>query len=105
MLPEAVMLAFACAGGGLLGLFFFGGLWWTVQKGISAAQPGLWFSASLLVRTGVVLTGFYLVGNDHWQRMLLCLVGFSIARPIVGRLTRTLGQAVSPPRRESPHAP
>ena len=37
----------------LLGAFFFGGLWWTVQKGVTSETPALWFLGSLLLRTGV----------------------------------------------------
>ena len=33
-------LALALATGALLGVFFFGGLWWTVQKGVESDRPG-----------------------------------------------------------------
>jgi F1F0 ATPase subunit 2 len=70
----------------LLGVFFFGGLWWTVQKGLSAARPALWFVCSLLLRTALTLAGFYLVAADDWQRLLACLAGFVAARFLVARL-------------------
>ena len=44
--------------------------------------------ASLWMRMGIALGGFYLVGREHWQRMLLCLLGFVIARPVVMWITR-----------------
>jgi F1F0 ATPase subunit 2 len=72
--------------GMLLGAAFFGGLWWTVRKGATAQQPALWFGLSFLLRTGVVMVGFYLVAGDNWQRLLLCLFGFVIARIIIVRL-------------------
>lgn len=81
----------------LLGAFFFGGLWWTVRKGITAKQPALLFMGSMVVRMSVVMGGFYLVGGDHWQRMLACLMGFMSARLIVIRLTLP-APAVSAPR-------
>ena len=37
----------------------------------------------------IVLAGFYFVGRGHWERLLVCLLGFVIARFIVMRLTRT----------------
>ena len=46
-------LALALLAGALLGAFFFGGLWWTVQKGVTSERPALWFLGSLLLRTGV----------------------------------------------------
>ena len=85
---ENLMLALALGVGSLLGAFFFGGLWWTVQKGVNAKHPALWFFSSMLLRTGITLTGFYEVSAGHWQRFLACLVGFVIVRFIVLRLTR-----------------
>ena len=44
----------------LLGAFFFGGLWWTVQKGLTSNNPVLWFYGSTLLRTSFAVAGFYL---------------------------------------------
>ena len=71
----------------LLGAIFFGGLWWTVQKVISAKQPGLLFFGSLLLRMSLALAGFYFVSGGHWERLMVCLTGFFIARLIVTRLS------------------
>ena len=60
---ETLILVLAWAAGGLLGAFFFGGLWWTVRKGASSQRPALWFFGSMLLRSGVVLIGFYLVAH------------------------------------------
>jgi F1F0 ATPase subunit 2 len=94
---DTAMLWLACASGVLLGALFFGGLWWTLRRGVSSARPALWFFASLLLRMGVTLVGFYVVGAGHWQRLLLCLLGFLMARALVTRLTR--------PVAETRHAP
>ena len=80
---EIGALLLALVTGALLGMIFFGGLWWTVQKGFASKQPALWFFGSLLLRTGIVLAGFYLVGRGHWERLLVCMVGFLVARLIV----------------------
>ena len=92
----SIMVLFA---GMLIGGVFFGGLWWTVQKGVTARQPALWFGASLLLRTGVVLAGFYYVAGANWKRLLLCLLGFVIARLIATRLAamRMAGEASHAP--------
>ena len=85
-----VLFLLLASGAGLgLGAIFFGGLWWTVRRGLSSHGPALWFLGSLLLRTGIVLAGFYLVGRGNWPRMVVCLVGFMIARFLVMRLTRT----------------
>lgn len=73
----------------VLGALFFGGLWWTVQRAASVRWVGLWFFSSLLLRTAAVLTGFYLSCGDDWRRWLAALLGFSMARLIITRLTRT----------------
>ncbi len=54
-------LAISCVAGVALGVFFFGGLWLTVRKGVSSRRPALWFLGSMLVRIGATLAGFYLV--------------------------------------------
>ena len=50
---ETLGLALALVAGVLLGAFFFGGLWWTVRKGVSSERPALWFFGSLLLRMSV----------------------------------------------------
>ena len=82
-------LAQALAAGGLLGAMFFGGLWWTVIKGLASERPALWFFVSSQVRTVIALGGFYFIGSEHWQRWLVCLLGFVLARAIVKWLTRS----------------
>ena len=85
---ETWMLAMSVFAGGMLGAIFFGGLWWTVQKGVTSQQPGLLFMASLLIRMTVTLVGFYLMAGSHWDRMFMCLLGFLVARMVVTRLTK-----------------
>jgi F1F0 ATPase subunit 2 len=80
-----------------LGLFFFGGLWWTVRKGTVAANPSLWFFGSFMLRTGVALYGFYLISAGDWRRLLAALAGFVLARIALTRF--------APPPQESSHAP
>jgi len=84
---ELVQILMVLFTGVLLGAIFFGGLWWTVQRGLSARQPALWFGASMLLRTAVVLAGFYFFAGPDWKRLLVCMVGFIIARFVVIRLT------------------
>lgn len=83
---ESLALTLAALAGGVLGVAFFTALWWTVRKGVSSRQPALWFFLSWLARTALVLAGFYLIGANHWQRLLACLLGFTVARPIVARV-------------------
>ncbi|MFA6063464.1 MAG: ATP synthase subunit I [Gallionella sp.] len=90
---DVVMMAYALSGGLVLGIVFFGGLWWTVNRGLTARQPAVWFILSLLLRLSVALAGFYFVAGSDWRRLLVCLAGFVIARQIVTRATRVRGGA------------
>ena len=102
---ETLGLALALATGVLLGAIFFGGLWWTVRKGVSSDRPALWFCGSLLLRMSVALAGFYLVAGGHWERLLVCLLGFVMARLAVMRLTRSPAEDQTRPAQEAGHAP
>jgi F1F0 ATPase subunit 2 len=77
--------------GMILGGIFFGGLWWTVKRGLQSKNPAKWFLLSLMVRIGITLAGFYFVGKGHAERMVACLVGFILARFIVDRMTISKG--------------
>lgn len=101
---DIITLAPALVAGILLGVLFFGGLWWTVQKGASSNRPARWFFGSLLLRMSIVLAGFYVVAHGHWERMLACLLGFVMARLILMRLTRS-AENPSCEAQETNHAP
>lgn len=78
----------ALVAGILLGLVFFGGLWWTVRMGLASPQPALWFLGSFLVRTAIAVAGFYFVAQGNWRRLVACLSGFLLARIATAWLTR-----------------
>ena len=95
VLPRLWAPLFTCAGGVVLGLFFFGGLWWTVRQGASARRPALWFLGSLVLRMGVALLGFYLVAGGQLARLGFCLLGFLVARALVLWVTRRVPSDVA----------
>jgi F1F0 ATPase subunit 2 len=94
---EVAALTVVLMAGILIGGFFFGGLWWTVQKGLTSKNPALWFFGSTLLRLGIALAGFYLVARSDWRKLLICMLGFLIARVAVTRLTRTTRQGIDAP--------
>lgn len=87
-MTETLARVLAGVAGLLLGGMFFGGLWWTIRRGVSSPRPALWFVVSLLLRTGVAVAGFVLVARGDWPRLTLCLLGFAAARLIATWLTR-----------------
>ena len=102
---ESLMMALAWGVGAVLGVVFFGGLWWTVRKSLYSKRPALWIFGSLMLRLSIVAAGFYLFSGRHWGRLLLCLLGFIAARFGVIRLTRPSGQDQTGPAQEATHAP
>jgi len=104
MINEALPLIFAWAAGVGLGAFFFGGLWWTLRRGMSSKRPALWFFASLLVRMSILLSGMFFVAGGHWERMVVSLVGCIMARQLLMWLTPSLRRESTRPEEEKSHA-
>ena len=102
---ETLSCLLATAMGLVLGAIFFWGLWWTVRRGVASPRPAMWFLGSLLLRTSIVLAGLYVVGRGHWERLLLCLLGFVVARLVVTRLTRPQEAVLLGTPREARNAP
>jgi F1F0 ATPase subunit 2 len=104
MITDIFMLLLAAAGGGLLGVFYFAGLRWTVRRSLASKSTALWISGSFLLRTAVILGGFYWIGAGDPLRMLACLAGFIVARVIVMKLTGDSAFARDAAAREAGHA-
>jgi len=94
---EVLALLLAAVSGGLLGLLFFGGLWWTLQRALVSSNPALWFGTSAVLRIGLTVAGFVVISAGQWLRMLACLFGFWLARWLMRRLTAArMGLNTSP---------
>lgn len=85
---ETAQFIFITAAGFVLGALFFGGLWFTVKKSVSAKNPAWWIFGSLIVRMAIALLGFYYMSQFGWQAMLLGLFGFITARFMVMFFTK-----------------
>ncbi len=104
-MPMAMALALSGLAGLALGAFFFGGLWWTVRKLVDVTRPALWVFASLWLRMGIAMVGFYFVAQGHWERLVACLLGFVVARLLVSLLTRAPEAHQPRDQKEPRHAP
>jgi F1F0 ATPase subunit 2 len=69
--------------GFLLGLFYFGSLWLTVQQLPTTQWPIRLTLGSLFSRMAIVLLGFYLIIDGSWQRAIIALLGLLVARTIL----------------------
>ena len=86
MLVEWNALLFALIGGVATGIFYFGGLWWTVKRLTVPRQPVLWGFGSFLIRAVVSLAAFYMVTGLQWERLAVCLFGFMSVKVVLVRL-------------------
>jgi F1F0 ATPase subunit 2 len=83
-----VGLLAALSAGLVLGTVFFGGLWWTVRRGLTAAIPAVWFGLSALGRMALVLCGLYSFARLGLPSLSACLCGLLLARVAVKHFTR-----------------
>ncbi|MDA3832667.1 MAG: ATP synthase subunit I [Spirochaetales bacterium] len=84
-MSKVVILITAFAAGIGLGAFYFGGLWLTVQRLSKVRRPALLSMCSLFGRLGITVFGFYLIMDGHWERMIVCMIGFLVMRGILVR--------------------
>lgn len=87
---ETLLILLAFVAGIALGIIFFGGLWLTVKKMVSAKIPALWVLSSFIIRFGIVLLGFYFISLGNWQRLISCLLGFIASRFMVIQFTKSI---------------
>ncbi len=87
---EWIALLGPLLGGVFLGLLFFGGLWLTIKYAVKARNAGPWFVLSMLLRTALVLAGFYLIAQGEFAAFLACLLGFILSRMMVIKKIRSL---------------
>ena len=95
MRSEVLNLALGILEGILLGVFFYGGLWWTIQKAISSEFTAFWFLGSMILRMGVVLTGVYFVCHENLIRIFPCLLGLFIGRIAVGYFVKVMPKVMA----------
>ncbi|GAB3265146.1 hypothetical protein GCM10027347_32680 [Larkinella harenae] len=79
------------------GVVFYGGLWLTVKKALNNKYASLLFFSSFLLRTAFTLTVFYFAAAGRWERMLVCMAGFLIARLAVIYFTKEKKGAMPAP--------
>lgn len=86
---EIIMhIVLSIAAGVILGVFFFGGLWKTVNLIEDIKRPMLWMAGSFIIRSAVVMIGLYVLLQMHWLNMAVALIGFFMTRIILVRKYR-----------------
>ena len=100
---EILFLVLAFIAGLLLGTFFFGGLWFTIKKSVASKTPAFWILGSFIFRVCITMLGFYFISSGSWQRLLISLLGFIIARFIVTHLTKPAAEMQKQIKKEVDH--
>jgi F1F0 ATPase subunit 2 len=84
-MPATIAFLLILLAGFALGIVFYGGLWLTVRALPKSRHALLIALASFWGRTGLVVAGLLLAMDASWQRALICLLGFAIARIVLAR--------------------
>jgi F1F0 ATPase subunit 2 len=77
---EILVLVITMMSGSVLGVFYFGGLWFTLKHLPGSQQPALLALSGFLVRSLVCLFVFYLISSNGWEGTVSSLVGFTLAK-------------------------
>ena len=76
-------LLLAAIFGAAMGVFYYGGLWLTVERLSRVKNPTLWSNLSLLIRISVLLGLCYLFLELLQAAALVAFVGFLLARSLL----------------------
>jgi F1F0 ATPase subunit 2 len=71
-----------------LGLFYFGGLWWTLRSLPGRPHPRAWIGLSFVIRTLIALFGFWVIIQKDVYAFFFTIGAFFLTRLF---LTRKLG--------------
>ena len=80
MKTEIFYCGLALLWGLALGLFYFGGLWWTLRIFIQKDRPKLWFGLSFLIRIFVVMLFFWIIIEKNIGAFFISFAGFFLMR-------------------------
>lgn len=87
-MSDAGQIGLSALFGVVLGIVFFGGLFWTIQRGVQSQRPALTFAVSYFVRFFAIGISFWLMASNHWGSIPACLCALVATRYVFTRLTR-----------------
>lgn len=83
MTLEGWQLAASLIAGGLIGTFYFGGLWLTVKRIPTSGNPHLLLVSSFFLRMAVSLAALFALIPWGWQALAAAMFGLLIARQVL----------------------
>jgi len=91
-----IILAAMLAVGFAVGIVYFLGLWLTLSRYTGKERFGSKLFVSFLIRLALAISVFYFFMQDDWQRLILLLIGFLIARQMMIRRLREPAPSIKP---------
>jgi len=82
--------------GFIVGILYFQGLWLTISRYSGSKYLGGKLLVSFLIRLTLAIGIFYYFMQDDWQRLILQLIGFLVARQVMIRRVRQPSPAAKP---------
>jgi F1F0 ATPase subunit 2 len=115
-MPHWIELVLVVVAGTVLGIFFFGGLAFTVRRMVEGRAGAFHTLFSFLLRASVVIGCFWLLSRNRAENWIACLAGFTLAKIAVSKVgffrawfepSQSAKNALvgDPKRREDRHAP
>lgn len=84
-------LLFMLGVGAGLGMFYFYGLWLTIEWISRSKISVLMVLASFAIRIVLVVAAILVLSQGRWERIVACLVGFMLIRLVVLARARPAG--------------
>ncbi len=82
-------------GGFIIGLLYHTGLWWTVKLLRRSRSPVLLSIGSFYLRMSVTMAAFYIVMQNDWRRLAVCLAGFMAVKFVMTRIMGNTSASIS----------
>jgi len=79
-----------------VGIVYFQGLWLTLSRYSGKKHFSSRLLVSFVLRLALAIAVFYYCMQDDWQRLILQLIGFLIARQVMIRRLREPAPAAKP---------
>lgn len=74
------------------GLYYFGGLWWTVQKVPTSSSPRILLAVSFIARLFPIVCVMYFAARNNPGVFFTLLPGFFLIRMVMTRKIRSLNK-------------
>ncbi len=101
MIVTSTSLAIAFLAGLGIGLWYFGGLWFTVHRVSTTRYPALFVLGSFVLRVITSVWGLSVAMQGSGARLIAAFLGFIVIRTALASLSAYDRSAPSPPQRTS----